>query len=85
MEKDQQDIDFEWFVENYDDLFARYGNKFLAIKNKTVLGAYDSYISGINETSKSEPMGTFIVQQCNGDESGYTNYISSMNFMGAVG
>lgn len=78
-----QDKDFEWFILNYADLFKRYGKKYLVIKNAKVLGAYDNIREAIDNTD--EPLGTFIIQFCNGDESGYTNYIASMNFMGSVG
>lgn len=69
--------DFNWFVENYDELFKKYGKCYLAIKDKKVLGAYDSPRAAISETSKEYPLGSFIVQLCNGDESGYTNYVIS--------
>lgn len=80
-----QSADFEWFKANYDELFSKYGIAYLAIKDKTVIGVYKDAGSAVRETSETEPIGSFIVQYCNGDESGYTNYISSMNFMGAVG
>lgn len=85
MDKERQDMDFEWFVSNYAELFKKYGNRFLAIKNQSVLGAYPTYAEAVAKTEEKEPLGTFIVQHCNGEESGYTNYIASMNFMGAVG
>ena len=69
--------DFEWFVSNYDELFKKYGHKFLAIKNEQILGSYDDAKEAINETSKTEELGTFIIQECSGDESAYTVYISS--------
>lgn len=78
-----QDKDFKWFILNYADLFKRYGKKYLAIKNAEVLGAYDNIREAMDNTN--EPPGTFIIQLCNGDESGYTNYIASMNFMGNIG
>jgi len=76
-----QDTDFKWFLENYQALFQKYGSTNLVIKNKTVLGTYPTYAAGVRTTSKTEELGTFIVQECNGDESAYTNYISSMNFL----
>ncbi len=85
MGSELQDKDFEWFLDNYSELSEKYGDSFLAIKDKTVLGNYGSYIEALKETEKNEELGTFIIQHCNGDNSGYTNYISSMNFMGAVG
>lgn len=69
--------DFYWFLDNYDDIYKTYGHKIIVIKNKEILGTFDSFVSAIKETSKKYELGTFIVQECNGDESGYTNYISS--------
>lgn len=82
---ENQDRDFKWFLDNYDDIFREYGNCYVAIKDKKVLGTYGSTAEAVKETSKNEPLGSFIVQYCNGDESGYTNYIASMHFMGAIG
>lgn len=73
--------DFQWFKDNQSALYEKYGNTFLAIKDKQVIGSYSSYAEGVNETAKVEPVGTFIIQQCGQDESSYTNYISSMNFI----
>ena len=73
--------DFTWFVENIQELFSKYGEKYLAIKNKQIIGVYNTYAEGVNETKKIEALGTFIIQKCGADESAYTNYISSMNFM----
>lgn len=72
--------EFQWFLENYDKLYKQYGVSFLAIKNKSVLGVYQSYAEGVKKTLENEELGTFIVQKCNGDESAYTNYIFSMCF-----
>lgn len=69
--------DFNWFVEHYDELYKQYGACFLAISNKKVLGSYKRPRQAIEETSKTVPLGQFIVQFCNGDDSGYTNYIAS--------
>jgi len=76
-----QDKDFEWFLENYNDLYEKYGRSFLAIKNKNVLGVYDSFADAVDSTAKTEKLGTFIVQECTGDESAYTVQIASMHFM----
>lgn len=72
--------DYNWFVEQYDRLRDVYGDSFLAIKNKKVLNAYSSYGEAVRETQKSEPLGTFIVQEClkNGDM--VCCCIASMNF-----
>lgn len=75
-----QEKDYQWFLSHYDDIFSKYGESYLAIKNESILGSYSSYAEGVNETMKHHPLGSFIVQFCNGRESGYTGYISSTNF-----
>lgn len=70
-------IDFDFFINNYQEIYNKYGHKFIAIKNQTILGSYDTELDAINNIGKQYPLGSFIVQECNGDESGYTNYISS--------
>lgn len=76
--------DFDWFVENYEALHEQYGNGFLAIKNKTVLGVYKSYAEGVKETQKTEELGTFIVQECSGSAQAYNSCIASTYFMGST-
>lgn len=76
-----QTADFNWFVENIDELYKEFGACYLSIQNKKVLGRYNSYAEAVNETSKSIPLGTFIVQKCGESKEAYTNYISSMNFI----
>ena len=71
-----QRSDFNWFLNNYTDLYLKYGHKFLVIKNKSVLGAYDTVREALDNTH--EELGTFIIQECTGDSSAYTNYIASV-------
>lgn len=73
--------DFQYFIENYDEFFKQFGHKFVVIRNKDILGIYDSEVDAINATSDIYPIGSFIVQECNGNESGYTNYVSSWQLL----
>ncbi len=75
-EKERKE-DFHYFISHYQELFDEYGHKFFAIKNSKILGVFDTELEALTEVSKTYPVGTFIVQECNGNESGYTNYISS--------
>lgn len=80
MNYSNQTKDYKWFLKNYSKLFNEYGASFLAIKDKAVIGVYNSYAEGVKETSKNNDLGTFIVQRCDGSEGAYTNYISTLNF-----
>lgn len=72
-----RDADFKWFLDNYDNFYQKYGKKIIVIKNQSILGVFDDKNTAIDKTAKNYQLGTFIVQECNGDESGYTNYITS--------
>lgn len=69
--------DFNFFLQQYDELYKKYGKCFVAIKNKKILGIFHSEEEAIDITSSEYELGEFIIQECNGDESGYTNYITS--------
>jgi hypothetical protein len=64
--------DFQYFLENLDRLFSEYGNKYIAIKNKTILGVYDDFVEAITNTAKTESMGSFIVQHCSNNIANHT-------------
>jgi len=68
---EQQQADFDWYVENLLDLYFKYGPKHVAIKNKTVLGVYDSFADAVKHTREYQEPGTFIVQKLGHDESAY--------------
>lgn len=70
-----QDEDFKWFIENYSNLYGKYGTSYLVISNKKIIGSYQNPNDAISNTIKNIPYGQFIVQLCNGEESGYTNYV----------
>lgn len=45
---------------------------FIALKNKKILGAFKTVNEAIQALSDKYKLGTYIIQECNGDESGYT-------------
>jgi hypothetical protein len=59
-----QDQDFEYFLENTDKFYKKYGHKYLAVKNKDILGVYDTFNEALENTLKTEPLGTFLIQEC---------------------
>jgi len=61
---DQQDLDFNYFLENMNKLYRKYGNKFVVVKNQNVLGAYNDFNKALETTLKTEEMGTFLIQEC---------------------
>lgn len=67
--------DFEYFVKNYKKLYDEYGHTFIAIKNKQILGSYNSVLEAIANLEGSYDVGTYIIQECAEDESAYRTSI----------
>jgi hypothetical protein len=63
--------EFMFFLENREKLAREHQGKFVAIKDQTVIGVYDSDSEAVEETAKKFPLGTFLVQKCDLDESSY--------------
>lgn len=68
---------FNWFIQNYQDLFKKYGEKYLVIRDKSVVDAFDQPKQALEEASRLFSDGDFIIQLCNGDETGYTNFVAN--------
>ena len=46
-----------------------------------IKGDWEEVVNDCRATVGKEELGTFIVQKCTSNTDGYTNYISSMNFI----
>lgn len=68
--------DFYWFVDNYYKLYEQHGRKWFVIRHKKILGIFDNISTALKVIEPTYPIGTFILQNCTGDESGYTAYIN---------
>lgn len=56
--------EFKYYLDNQDELVKKYNNKFIVIKNQTVIGVYESHSDAYNKTVLSEKLGTFLIQHC---------------------
>ncbi len=65
--------DIQWFEAHLKSLYAAYPEKFLAVKEKRVLGAYDDPASAVRGTSF--PQGEYLLRQCFSDIADYTIHI----------
>jgi len=55
--------EFEWYLAHQKELVAQYNGRFVVIKDRRVIGDYDSELTAVTETQKTEPLGTFLVQK----------------------
>ncbi len=74
--------EFKYYIKNQKDLVKKYNGKFIVIKNEKVIGSYDDEIRAVEETAKTEKLGTFLVQKCEPGKDSYTQtYHSRVTFV----
>lgn len=69
--------EFQYFLDNQDELVAKYNGKFIVIKNVSVIGSYDSHSDAYAQTTKTEKLGTFLIQHCIPGSDSYTQTFHS--------
>ena len=69
--------EFKYYIKHQDELVNKYNGKFIVIKNQEVIGDYESELEAIEETSKKEKLGTFLVQKCEPGNASFTQTFHS--------
>lgn len=64
--------EFHHFIEHQDDLVKLYNGKYIVIKNRKVIGQYDTIWAAYIETQKEHELGTFLIQKCEPGPEAYT-------------
>ena len=59
--------EFEYYLENRIDLAEKYDGRYIVIKNRNVIGDFDTRRAAIETTMKTHMLGTFLVQKCSRD------------------
>lgn len=69
--------EFEYYLEHQDELLEKYNGKVIVIKGCVVLGAYDTELEAIEDTTQSHELGGFLVQRCSPGDGAYTEMFRS--------
>lgn len=56
--------EFDYFLEHQDELNKVYQNQFLVIKNKQVIGSYDTFNKALQYAKENYTIGNFLIQEC---------------------
>jgi hypothetical protein len=78
----QLEKEFQYYLDNQDELVKKYNGKLIVIKNLEVIGSFDSEIDAIEAMEGKHELGTFIIQKC---EHGNTNYTQTFHSRVALG
>lgn len=75
------ETEFKYYLEHQDELVKRYNGKFIVIKDRKVIGVFDSELEAITKTTETHELGTFLVQKCEPGSESYTQtYHSRVTF-----
>lgn len=69
--------EFQYFIDNQDNLVNRYNGKVLVIVGEEVVGVYDTEIEAYIEAQKTYKLGSFLIQVCIPGEEAYTQVFHS--------
>jgi len=64
--------EFNWFLENQEELVKKYNGKILVIVDQEVKGAFDTDPEAYGFATKNFDYGSFLLQECVPGEEAYT-------------
>ena len=64
--------EFQFYLDNQDDIVAQHDGKVVVIKDCQLLGVYDDEGDAVIETRKEHTPGTFLVQRVSEGSEAYT-------------
>lgn len=69
--------EFQYYLDNQDELVKKYNGKFLVITGQKVVGSYDSNVDAFIQSKDKYAPGTFLIQRCSPGNSDYTQTFHS--------
>lgn len=71
------EVEFNYYRQHQEEMVRLYKGKFVVIRDSQVLGAYDTELDAIKETSAKYPIGTFLIQKCEAGDASLTQMFHS--------
>lgn len=69
--------EFDYYKTHQDELVKKYSGKFIVIKDKVVIGVYDSEEEAITTSLEQNELGSFLVQYVHGGKENITQTFHS--------
>ena len=69
--------EFQYYLEHQPEFVERYSGKVLVIKEKKVIGVFESEPDAVFATAREHELGTFLVQKCEPGTDAYTRTFHS--------
>ena len=55
---------YKYFEEHYKEIVEKHLNKYVIIKDKKIVGSYDTLEEAAKRAAEKYELGTFIIQKC---------------------
>lgn len=75
-----QNLDYQWFENNKNSLFAQFPNKQLVISEEQVLGAFDTFEDALEFALSKMKAGEFNIQECTDSDTNAYYYNHAVRF-----
>lgn len=72
--------EFQFYIDNQQELTANYKNKFIVIVGEEVVGDYDNISDAYTESKKTYDLGTFFIKKTGLGKENYTQVINRCSF-----
>ncbi len=69
--------EFQYYIDNQPELFDKYPNRHLVIKDKQVVADFSSLMEAYNYATTHFEVGTFLLQHCTAGQESYTQTFHS--------
>ena len=69
--------EFQYYIDNQDDLVKKYNGKYIVIIGNEVVGYYDNEVDAYIDSTKKYELGTFLIQLCSPGKDSYTQTFHS--------
>ena len=67
-------LNYQFFSDNFKELYQKYPKKQLVIKDCKVIGVYDDFDTAYTKTLETEQLGSFIIQECRENDNSQFSY-----------
>lgn len=71
--------EFQYYLDNQNELLKQYKGKFVVIVGHSVVGAYRTFKDAVLRSAKKYALGTFLVQECTEGDEAYTDHFYNSN------
>ena len=73
---------YQYFIENFEELYKKYPNKFLVLKDKEVVKTFGNFDDAADYGITKYGIGNFSVQQCVPEDKRPIYYANRVEFVG---